>query len=146
MKFRIYECFETHPLQKKFAKWWTRKGFPLPERMKRQIANQIHAEMIARLMSVVVEKGTITVEQALQAQYELGQEIAVQTANFLSVASDDDRHLSSIIDFLHGLLDIGNKVEVVRNQQEVICHWKTCFLSEQLKTSKGGGGPYYCHL
>ena len=146
MKFTLYSYFEKHPTQKKVAKWWSARGLPLPEALKRQLANQIHAEMIARLMRVVVTKRSLNMQQALQSQYELGEEIAAQTADFLSVNPDDARSLSSIIDFLHNLLGIHGKVEITASESEVTCHWTKCPLSAQLRESPDGSGPYYCHL
>lgn len=118
----------------------------MPEALKRQLANQIHAEMIARLMRVVVTQGSLDRQQALQSQYDLGEEIAAQTADFLSVNPDDARSLSSIIDFLHNLLGIHGKVEIIGNKNEVTCHWIKCPLSAQLRESPDESGPYYCHL
>ena len=146
MKFTLYAYFERHPLQKKIAKWWTARGLPLPEALKRHLANQIHAEMIARLMRVVVTQGSLDMQQALRSQYELGEEIAAQTADFLSINPNDARSLSRIIDFLHNLLGIHGKIEISASASEVTCHWTKCPLAAQLRESPDASGPYYCHL
>lgn len=146
MKFHLYQYFETHPRQKQAAKWWIRLGLPLPERMKRQIANQIHAEMLVRLTAVILQKGTLDWQQALAAQYELGQEIAAQTADILSLQTNDVGSLAKIVDFLHGLLDIGGKQVVMDTAGENVCRWTNCPLAAQLKGSPNGAGVAYCHL
>ena len=146
MQFRIYRYFEKHPLQKQFAKQWIRLGLPLPERIKRQLANQIHAEMIVRLMAPILQNGTIDLHQAVATQYQLGRDIASQTADLLSIQPSDARSLSRIVDFLHGLLEISGKQVVTDSKSENLCRWTNCPLSNQLKDSKEEAGAYYCHL
>ena len=146
MQFRLVRYFERHPVQKRLVKWWIRLGLPLPGWLKREIANQIHAEMLVRLMAAVLQKGSIDLEEALATQYRLGEEIAGQVADFLSLRPDDARSLAKIVDFLHGILGIRGKRVVVSGQREDVSRWTVCPLAEQLREAEGGAGVYYCHL
>jgi len=109
MEFTIYKYFKKHPAQFKIAKLWVKLHLPLPERIKRQIANEIHAEMIIRLMDFTVKNKNLTIDDALRIHFNLGLEFAQQTKEFLSINPDNARDLSKIIDFLHDLLLIKGK-------------------------------------
>ena len=142
MKLKIYDYLKQHPFQKRIVKWWIKMGLPIPEKLKRQIANQIHAEMITRLMEVVVLQGSLNFEQAMQSHYELGKEMAPIVSDLLSIDANDARSLTKVVDFINLLLDIKG-CEVKKNKGVVIRHETCCFLSEQLSMKKA---PYYCKL
>jgi predicted hydrocarbon binding protein len=146
MRFWISEYLANHPLQKRIASWWIRKGLPVPEKIKRQLANQLHAEMIIRLMDIVVKEGSLTREKALEVHYEIGRELAEETKDMLNLDSNRVEDLSFIIDFLHNLLDISGKKNVGVQANEAISHWYNCPISTRLQELQSGGGPYYCHL
>jgi len=146
MKFWISEYLDKHPFQKKIASWWLRNKFPIPEKIKRQMINQIHTEMIIRLMDVVIKEGSLTLEKALKIHYQIGQELADETKEILQPDPDKAKDLSYIIDFLHNLLDISGKKVIKAQNNEVISHWYSCPISKRLKELHNGGGPYYCHL
>ncbi|EFK06489.1 conserved hypothetical protein [delta proteobacterium NaphS2] len=146
MRFWISEYFDRHPFQKRIGSWWFRKGFPIPEKTKRQMINQIHTEMIIRLMDIVVKEGSLSLEKALKVHYQIGQELAEETKDMLKPNPYDAEDLSYIIDFLHGLLDIKNKKVQNSKNNEAVSHWYSCPLSKRLKELQNGGGPYYCHL
>jgi hypothetical protein len=146
LNFWISEYLDRHPFQKRIASWWIRKGLPIPEKMKRQMINQIHTEMIIRLMDIVIKDESLTLEKALNVHYKIGQEIAGQTKEFFKPDVNNAEDLSFIIDFLHSLLDIKGKKNKKSDKNEAVSHWYSCPLSNRLKELKDGGGPYYCHL
>ena len=146
MQFRLVQYLEKHPLQKRFVQWWLRLRLPLPGWLKREIANQIHAEMLVRLMAAILQKGQISLQEALATQYQLGQEIAPLVAEFLSLRPDDARSLSQIVDFLHAILGIRGKQTVLSRQNKSVTRWTVCPLAAQLKNAQGSAGVYYCHL
>ncbi len=142
MEFRLLSYLDRHPLQKRLAGWWVRLGLPVPQRLLRQIANQIHAEMTTRIMEVAAAKGSITYKEAFQVQYDLGREIAPAIAGFLSLDATDARSLTKIVDFTNLLLDIRGE-EVERSAGRVVRHEHACLLAKQLAERKA---PYYCRL
>lgn len=142
MRFKLLSYLDRHPLQKRLAKWWVGLGLPVPQRFLRQIANQIHAEMITRIMERAAAKGSITFEEAFQVQYDLGREIAPAIAEFLSLNAADARSLTRIVDFTNLLLDIRG-AEVERSARRVVRHERVCFLADQLAERQA---PYYCKL
>ena len=146
MRFTLYTYLEKHPVQMKAVQLWLKLNLPVPSGIKRQLANEIHAEMIVRLMDILVREGELTIERALQVHFEIGKEIAEQVKNFLSVNPNDAASLSGIIDFLHGLLCISGKESIEHSPDRAVSHWRKCSLSGQLSERKEGGGPYYCHL
>lgn len=143
--FSAYEYFVRHPFQKKIATWWIMHGLPIPEKMKRQMINQVHIEMIVRLMDEVVSEGTLSIEKAMTIHYQIGKEIADQTKEFLDPNPLSAKELSLIIDFLHNLLDIRGKKIMKATDHEAISHWYGCPHFKRLSESSGGG-PFYCHL
>ena len=146
MQFRLVQYFEQHPVQKRLVKWWIQLGLPLPGWFKREIANQIHAEMLVRLMAMILRKGNIDLEEALASQYRLGEELAEQVADYLSLRRDDASSLARVVDFLHSVLGIRGKRVVVNGQREHVSRWTICPLAAQLREAEGGAGVYYCHL
>lgn len=146
LRFWITKYLDRHPLQKKIASWWIKNGLPLPEKIKRQIANQIHAEIIVRLMDIVVKKGSVSLEEAFKVNYAIGREIAEQTKDILQVDPNSAMDLARIIDFLHSLHDIKGKRIITINNKETISYWHSCPLSNRLAELQDGGGPYYCFL
>ena len=146
MQFRLIQYFERHPVQKRLVKWWIKLGLPLPGWFRREIANQIHAEMLVRLMAVVLRKGHINLEEALAAQYRLGEELAEQVADYLALRPNDATSLAKVVDFLHSVLGIRGKRVVVNEPGEHVARWTICPLAAQLKEAEGGAGVYYCHL
>lgn len=146
MQFTIYRYFLRHPFQKKTVQLWLQWNLPVPSFLKRQIVNEIHAEMIIRLMDVVIKDGALTEEKARRVHFELGKEIATQVSDFLTINPVDARSLSKVIDFLHNLLFISGKKTVKSSKELAVSHWYSCPLSSQLAYLKNGGGPYYCHL
>jgi polyhydroxyalkanoate synthesis regulator phasin len=118
---------------------------PVPSFLKRQAANEIHAEMIIRLMDALIKEGNLTLEKALQVHYEMGQDISLQVKELLSIDENDAGSLSKIIDFIHDLLFISRKETVENSRERAVSHWHGCSLSGQLSALKEGG-PYYCHL
>lgn len=144
MEFTNYKYFKKHPVQFKIAKLWVRLHLPLPERIKRQLANEIHTEMIIRLMDFAVKNKNLTVADAITVHYNLGLELAQQTKEFLSINPDNAQDLSKVIDFLHDLLLIKGKKTIIANGNEAVSHWTACSLYKQLLANDNGF--YYCHL
>ncbi|MFH2066125.1 MAG: hypothetical protein ABIK15_13065 [Pseudomonadota bacterium] len=144
MKFTIYAYLSKHPIQMKLMKYWVRLGLPVPSFLKRQVANEIHVEMIARLMDIVLKENTLTLERALQVHFDLGKEMAPQVKELLSINPNNAKSLSRIIDFLHDLLFITGKEIVEISPDKTTSHWHKCPLADQLSHTKGGA--YYCHL
>jgi hypothetical protein len=146
MQFQLYTYLSKHPIQMQLIKRWVRLGLPVPSFIKLQLANEIHAEMIARLMQALIKNNGLSLESALQVHYEIGTEMAGLVKDFLDIDPNDARSLSRIIDFLHGVLSITGKNVIHSSQDKAISHWNKCPLSSQLSELKDGGGPYYCHL
>jgi len=146
MQFTLYTYLQSHPLQKKIVKLWVKWNLYIPSSIKRQMVNEIHAEMIIRMMDVVIKEGALTEEKARKVHFELGQELSAQVSDLLSINPNDARSLSTIIDFLHNLLFISGKRTVQSSKEKAVSHWHHCPLSNQLAVLKEGGGPYYCHL
>jgi len=146
MRFRLYTYLSDHPIQMKIVKRWAVIGLPVPSIIKLQLANEIHAEMIARLMDALIKDNGLSLEKALRVHFDIGTEIAEQCKDFLAIDPNDARSLSRVIDFLHDALLISGKKIVHNSQSKAISHWSNCPLSSQLSELKGGGGPYYCHL
>ena len=146
MQFTLYTYLSRHPVQMKAVQYWLKLNLPVPSCIKRQLANEIHAEMIIRLMDILIREGGLTMEKALGVHFDIGKEIAEQVKDFLSVNPNDAASLSRIIDFLHGLLFISGKQVIESSSDKAISHWRKCPLSDQLAHLKEGGGPYYCHL
>ncbi len=146
MQFTLYAYLSKHPVQMKAVQYWLKLNLPVPSAIKRQLANEIHAEMIIRLMDILVKEGELSMDKALQVHFEIGKEIAAQVKYFLSVNPDDAASLSGIIVFLHGLLFISGKKIIENSQDKAVFHWRKCPLSNQLADLHEGGGPYYCHL
>jgi hypothetical protein len=146
MQLRLYAYFLDHPMQMWIVKRWVKAGLPVPSFIKLQLANDIHAEMIARLMSALIEDNGLSLERALKVHFEMGTEFAAQVKDFLSIDPDDARSLARIIDFLHGALFISGKDVVRSSRNRAISHWHKCPLSSRLAELKEEGGPYYCHL
>lgn len=146
MQFTIYRYLIKHPIQKKVVKYWIEINLPVPSFFKLQLANEIHAEMIIRLMGVVIKDGALTEDKARKVHFDLGKEIATQVEDLLSIAPNDARSLSTIIDFLHNLLFISGKKIIKSSKDQAVSHWHSCQLSGQLANLKNDGGPYYCHL
>ncbi|MBC2716102.1 MAG: hypothetical protein HF978_12415 [Desulfobacteraceae bacterium] len=144
MEFSIYKYLKKHPLQFKLIKVWVKLNLPIPGIMKRQLANEIHTEMIVRLMDSTINEGSLTLDRALQIHYELGKELGNQVNDFLSVNPKSATDLSRIIDFLHDLLNIKGKKVIINSEKEAISHWTKCSLYKQLYSNKNG--HYYCHL
>jgi len=144
MEFTIYKFFKKHPILFKIAKLWIKLHFPLPERLKRQLANEIHTEMIIRLMDFTVKNKKLTIDDALKIHFDLGLELAQQTKEFLSINPNSAQDLSNVIDFLHDLLLIKGKKTIKATENEAVSHWTRCSLYKQLL--KNENGFYYCHL
>ncbi len=142
MEFVIYSYLNRHPFLKKIIKWWFNLGLYFPERLKRQIINQIHAEMISRIMDFADRNGGITVEQAMKIHYEFGKEISEILKDILSLDTNDARSLTKIIKFVNKLLDINGK-EIEFSSNRVVRHETKCFLAQQLSRYRK---PYYCNL
>jgi len=146
MRFQLYTHLASHPIQMKIVKYWVSIGLPVPSFVKLQLANEIHAEMIARLMDELIKNNGLTLEIALQVNFDIGTEIADQVKFFLEIDPSDARSLSKVIDFLHDALAISGKKIVHSTRNKAISHWNSCPLSKNLSVLKDGGGPYYCHL
>ncbi len=146
MQFQLYTYLSNHPVQKMIVKRWVGFGLPVPSIFKLQLTNEIHAEMIARLMDVLVKDNGLTLEKALQIHFDIGTEIADQVKDLLAIDPYDARSLSRIIDFLHNALLISGKKVVLNSKDKATSHWSNCPLSGHLVELKNGGGPYYCHL
>lgn len=144
MEFSIYKYLKQRPLLFILVKQWIKLNLPLPQIIKRQLANEIHAEMIARLMNQVIKYGNLTKEQAFQIHYDLGLEVGHITQEFLSLDPNNAKDLSRIIDFLHDLLNIKGKIQVKASTNEAVSHWKNCSLYNQLQNTPNGS--FYCHL
>ena len=135
MQFTLYAYLSKHPVQMKAVQYWLKLNLPVPSAVQRQLANELHAEMIIRLMDILVKEGDLSMDKALQVHFEIGKEIAEQVKDFLSVNPDDAASLSGIIDFLHGLLFISGKksLKIRRIKQFLIgenvlypTSWLTC--------------------
>lgn len=146
MQFKLYAYLSKHPVQMMIVRRWVGFGLPVPSVIKLQLANEIHAEMIARLMGALIKDDGLSLEKALQVHFEFGTEIAAQVKDFLAIDPNDTRSLSKVIDFLHGVLSISGKKVIHSSQDRAISHWNKCPLSSRLSELKDGGGPYYCHL
>ncbi len=146
MRFQIYTYLSKHPIQMKIVKSWVGIGLPVPSIIKLQLANEIHAEMIARLMGTLIKDNGLSMEKALQVHFDIGTEIADQVKDFLAIDPNDARSLSRVIDFLHSTLLISGKKIVENSKTKAVSHWNNCPLSGHLLESEDGGGPYYCHL
>ena len=144
MEFTIYKYFKKHPIQFKIAKLWIKLHLPLLERIKRQLANEIHTEMIIRLMDFTVKNKKLTIDDALKTHYDLGLELAQQTKEFLSINPNSAQDLSKVIDFLHDLLLIKGKTIIKISEKKAVSHWTRCSLYKQLL--ENDNGFYYCHL
>lgn len=144
MEFSIYRQLHKHPQIFRIARLWIRIGLPVPGRIKRQLANEIHVEMITRILDVVAEEGSITLERALKIHFLLGQEIAGQVKQFLSIDPINARDLSRIVDFLHDLLLIRGKRIVTDSSDLSVSHWDKCSLYQQLQ--RHDYGYLYCDL
>jgi len=144
MEFTIYKYLKKHPFLFKIIKLWIRLNLPIPCRMKRQLANEIHTEMIIRLMDFTIKNTNLTIDDALKIHFQLGIELAEQTKEFLSINPENVRDLSKIIDFLHVLLFIREKEVIKITEKETISHWTGCSLYKQLL--ENDNGFYYCHL
>jgi len=144
MEFTIYKKLKKHKFIFNFVKLWIKFNLPVPCIIKRQIANEIHTEMIIRLMDFTVKNEKLTVKDALKIHYQLGIELSKQTQEFLSINPDNANDLSKVIDFLHDLLLIKGKETIKESRDENISHWKNCSLYKQLLDNDNGF--YYCHL
>ncbi len=144
MEFTIYKYLKKRPFVFKVIKFWIKLGLPVPGTVKRRLANEIHTEMIVRLMDFTVKHKQLTVDDALQIHFELGKELAGQTKEFLSIDPESVKDLSKIIDFLHDLLFIKKKNTIKETKKETISRWTGCSLYKQLL--KNDNGFYYCHL
>ncbi len=144
MEFTIYKYLKNRPVLFNMVKWWIKMGFSVPCAIKRQLANEIHTEMIIRLMDFTVKNKHLTVDDALQIHFELGTELAKQTQEFLSINPEKVSDLSKVIDFLHDLLFIKNKKTVKKTEKETVSRWTGCSLYKQLLENENGF--YYCHL
>ncbi len=144
MEFTIYKYLKNHTFVFKVVKSWIKLKLPIPCRLKRQLANEIHTEMIIRLMDFTVKNKKLTIDNALKIHFELGVELAEQTKEFLSINPYDIKDLSKIIDFLHDLLLIKNKTTIRQTESENISQWTGCSLYKQLL--ENDNGFYYCHL
>lgn len=144
MEFTLYKNLKKHPITFKIVKYWVKLKFPVPNGIKRQLANEIHTEMIIRLMDFTVKNKNLTVDDALKIHYQLGVEMAEQTKEFLSINLESISDLSKIIDFLHDLLLIKGKSVIKRTKNETVSHWTGCSLYKQLL--ENDNGFYYCHL
>jgi len=144
MEFTIYKILKKYPGIYKIVKVWVKLKLPVPCRIKRQIANEIHTEMIIRLMDFTVKNKRLTIDDALKIHFDLGVELAYQTRDFLSIDSENVSDLSKVIDFLHDLLLIKGKTTIKATQNETISHWTNCSLYKQLL--ENDNGFYYCHL
>ncbi len=146
MRFKLHAYLSNHQVQMKIVRYWIRGGLPIPSIIKLQIANEIHAGMITRLMDTLIKDNGLSLKKALQVHFDMGLEIAGLVKDILSIDPNDTRSLSRIIDFLHDVLLISGKKVVHSSQSKSISHWSNCPLSDQLLDLKDGGGPYYCHL
>ncbi len=144
MEFTIYKYLKNRPFLFKIVKFWIKLKLPIPCAIKRQLANEIHTEMIIRLMDFTVKHKQLTVDDALKIHFELGIELAEQTKEFLSINPKNVKDLSKIIDFLHDLLFIRKKNIVKETEAENISRWTGCSLYKQLL--ENDNGFYYCHL
>jgi hypothetical protein len=89
--------------------------------VKLPIANEFHAEMISRLMAVVINKGTLT-KDACKTRYDLGTEMSERVSTLLLIKSDDAVGHSRMIDFVHDFLNIRGKSVVVATRSEAVSH------------------------
>ncbi len=144
MEFTIYKYLKNYPFVFKIVKSWIKMKLPIPCAIKRQLANEIHTEMIIRLMDFTVKNKNLTVDDALKIHFQLGIELAEQTKEFLSINPKNVKNLSKIIDFLHDLLFIKGKVTVRDTKNETVSNWTGCSLYKQLL--ENDNGFYYCHL
>ncbi len=144
MEFSLYTFLKRHPLLFRIVKAWVKADLPIPCAIKRQLANEIHVEMIVRMMDFAVKNGSLGVEDAKKIHFDLGVEIAGQTQAFLSIDPDNASDMSRIIDFLHDLLFIKGKQTIKSTQKEAVSHWTNCSLYKQLL--QNDNGVYYCHL
>jgi hypothetical protein len=146
MELKIYTYLSRHPLQKKLLKLWVSARLPVPSVVKLQIANEVHAEMIARLMGALIEGNGLSLDKALEVHYQLGTEIAGQIQDLMAINPDDASSLARSIDFVHSMLQISGKRVVNSSKQRAISHWNKCPFAGRLAQLKNCGGPYYCHL
>ncbi len=144
MEFTIYKYLKKRPFIFKIVKYYIKAKLPVPCAVKRQLANEIHTEMIIRLMDFIIKNEKLTIEDALKIHFKLGTQLAKQTKEFLSIDSKNAKDLSRIIDFLHDLLFIKGKDTIKQTKNEAISHWTQCSLYEQLLANDNGF--YYCHL
>ena len=144
MEFSLYRYLKNHKILFRLIRAWIKLNLPVPGFIKRQLANEIHAEMIVRLMDFTVKNGRLTVDDALKIHFQLGIEISSQVREFLSVNPEDAVSLAKIIDFLHDLLLIKGKKTVAASRTSATSHWTKCSLYKQLLNSENGF--YYCHL
>ncbi len=137
-QFSIYKKLRKLHFVFFLAKKWNRLGLPTPLRMQKQIINELHTEMLVRILHLSSRQGGVNLDEIMKAHFQLGEEIAEQVGDFLSLKKEDARSLSKIVDYLHGLLNIKNKTTIVASSRECTEHWHGCSLADQLRGDQDG--------
>ncbi|TET95891.1 MAG: hypothetical protein E3J29_06140 [Dehalococcoidia bacterium] len=117
------------------------KGIDLPEWMKRQLANQVHVELLGQMSLALAERfGDEVWEICERVSTDIGRELAPAVRALLDLDPDDARSLTKAVDLTNLMLDISGE-EVVFERGQVVRHERDCLLSKRLVEI---GCPQYC--
>ena len=111
-------------------------GVELPEFARRQMANQLHALLIGRMLGALADRfGDEVWKITEETNRALGSELAPQFATLLGTDATDARSLTRIVDLCNLVLDIAGE-EVVQERTEVVRHERSCLLSGLLAENR----------
>lgn len=144
MEFTLTRRVARYPFLAPLMRGWMRAGLPVPAAIRLQIANEFHAELIARLMAAMAARGTLDRAGAMAAARALGAELAPQMARLMPLDTRSAACLARLIDFTHATLNIGGKRVVEATPARAVSHWGGCSLARQLHQSPAGAA--YCDL
>lgn len=144
MELSVYKYKKEHPFIFKFIKIWIRIGLPVFRSLKHTISNDIHTEMIMRLMGAIGENNNLTLDDALKIHFEFGKELGIQLKELLSIDENNAASISKAMDFLHSIMNVKGKNDLGSSNKISISIWSVCPLHNKLQQSKGGV-QLYCN-